>query len=86
MKLSKIFTAAITAMLALSTVQAAEIPRESAPLNATEEQIVIVENLIGDILDEVALGPVSYTHLDVYKRQAYTVLCNEHIQINSFVP
>lgn len=61
MKLSKIFTAAITAMLALSTVQAAEIPRESAPLNATEEQIVIVENLIGDILDEVALGQLGYT-------------------------
>ena len=45
MKLSKIFTAAITAMLALSTVQAAEIPRVSAPLNATVEQIVIVEKL-----------------------------------------
>ena len=61
MKLSKIFTAAITAMLALSTVQAAEIPRESAPLNATEEQIIIVENLIGDILDEVAAGQLGYT-------------------------
>ena len=45
MKVTKIFTAVITAMLTLSTVQAAEIPRESAPLNATEEQIVIVENL-----------------------------------------
>ena len=61
MKLSKIFTAAITAMLALSTVQAAEIPREAAPLNATEEQIVIVENLIYDILDEVAAGQLGYT-------------------------
>lgn len=61
MKATKIFTAAITAMLALSTVQAAEIPRESAPLNATEEQIVIVENLIGDILDEVAAGQLGYT-------------------------
>lgn len=48
-------------MPALSTVQAAEIPRESAPLNATEEQIVIVENLIGDILDEVAAGQLGYT-------------------------
>ena len=61
MKATKIFTAVITAMLTLSTVQAAEIPRESAPLNATEEQIVIVENLIGDILDEVALGQLGYT-------------------------
>ena len=61
MKVTKIFTAAITAMLTLSTAQAAEIPRESAPLNATEEQIVIVENLIGDILDEVAAGQLGYT-------------------------
>ena len=45
MKLSKIFTAAVTAMLMISSAQAAEIPRESAPLNATEEQIVIAENL-----------------------------------------
>ena len=61
MKATKIFTAVITAMLILSTVQAAEIPRESVPLNATEEQIVIVENLIGDILDEVASGWLGYT-------------------------
>ena len=61
MKATKIFTAVITAMLTLSTVQAAEIPRESVPLNATEEQIVIVENLIGDILDEVAAGQLGYT-------------------------
>ena len=61
MKLSKIFTAVITAMLMISSAQAAEIPRESAPLNATEEQIIIVENLIGDILDEVAAGQLGYT-------------------------
>ena len=61
MKLSKIFTAVITAMLTLSTAQAAAIPRESAPLNATEEQIVIVENLICDILDEVSSGQLGYT-------------------------
>ena len=62
MKLSKIFTtAAITAMLTVSTAQAAEIPRESVPLNATEEQVVIVENIIGDILDEVAAGNMGYT-------------------------
>lgn len=61
MKATKIFTAVITAMLTLSTVQAAEIPRESVPLNSTEEQIVIVENLIYDILDEVAAGQLGYT-------------------------
>ena len=33
-----------------------EIPRATAPLNATEEQIPIVKNLIGDILDEVQNG------------------------------
>lgn len=61
MKATKIFTAAVTAMLMASSAQAAEIPRESAPLNATEEQIIIVENLIGDILDEVASGQLGYT-------------------------
>ncbi|MFQ7292428.1 MAG: hypothetical protein ACLRQ0_09365 [Monoglobales bacterium] len=61
MKTTKIFTAAVTAMLMISSAQAAEIPRESAPLNATEEQIVIAENLIGDILDEVAIGNMGYT-------------------------
>ena len=61
MKATKIFTAAITAMLMISSAQAAEIPRESAPLNATEEQIVIAEKLIGDILDEVAIGNMGYT-------------------------
>lgn len=61
MNTTKIFTAVITAMLMISSAQAAEIPRESAPLNATEEQIVIVENLIYDILDEVAAGQLGYT-------------------------
>lgn len=61
MKISKIFIAVMAAMLMTASVQAAEIPRESAPLNATEEQIVIVENIIGDILDEVAAGNMGYT-------------------------
>ena len=60
-KITKIITAVITAMLMISSAQAAEIPRESASLNATEEQIVIVENLICDILDEVAAGKIGYT-------------------------
>ena len=48
-------TAAIAASIS-STVFAAEIPRESAPANATEESIVIDENLIGGILDELQNG------------------------------
>lgn len=44
-----------------TTAFAAEIPRESTPLNATEEQVCIVENIIGDILDEVQNGNLGYT-------------------------
>ena len=46
---------AIMAVLSLSTVTAtaAPIPRETLPVNATEEQAQIVENLIADILDDV---------------------------------
>ncbi len=49
---------AIMAILSLSavTASAAPIPRETAPESVTEEQIVIVENLMGDILDEVYNG------------------------------
>ena len=35
---------------------AAEVPRESAPCNAANEAIVVVENFIGDILAEVQNG------------------------------
>ena len=37
-------------------VKAAEVPRESAPCNATNEAIVIVESFIGDVLNEVQNG------------------------------
>ena len=65
MKKSKKFVTLIL-MVALSasmtvTALAAEIPRASAPLNATEEQIVIVENIISDILDDVVAGNSGYT-------------------------
>lgn len=39
-----------------TTAFAAEIPRESTPMNVTEEQIRIVENLICDILVDVRNG------------------------------
>lgn len=65
MKKSKKFvTLILTVALSASMTAiafATEIPRASAPLNATEEQIVIVENIISDILDDVAVGNSGYT-------------------------
>lgn len=59
----KIFTLIIAAALTVSstTAFAAEIPRETTPLNATEEQVKITENIISDILDEVQSGNLGYT-------------------------
>ncbi len=59
----RIITLAIIATLATTniSVYAAEIPRESVPLNATELQIQITENLVSDILDEVQTGNLGYT-------------------------
>lgn len=50
----KIITLTLIAALSATatTAFAAPIPRESAPLNATEAQIQITENIVGDILDE----------------------------------
>ena len=52
----------IIAVLTLSSVSvnAAGVPRETMPLNATESQAQIVENLIGDILDEVRADRLGY--------------------------
>ena len=51
----QIITLALTTVLIVSssTANAASIPRETAPQNATEEQIQIVENLIGGYLDDI---------------------------------
>lgn len=57
--MKKFTTFILTSALAVSisgAAFAAEIPRESAPENATEESIIITENLIGGILDEVQNG------------------------------
>lgn len=54
--MKKIIICLIIAMLITSTVNATEVPRESAPCNATNEAIVIVESFIGDILTEVQNG------------------------------
>ena len=61
MKKKLITLTLIAALSATTTAFAAEIPRESAPLNATEQQIQITENLISDILDEVQTGNLGYT-------------------------
>ena len=50
------FILSVITVSAALTANATEIPRASAPENATAEQIAIVENLIGDILDEVNTG------------------------------
>ncbi len=39
-----------------TTVSAATVPRESLPCNATEEQIIVTERLVGHIFDEVING------------------------------
>ena len=55
MKKSVVFIILIT-MFTSTGVNAAEVPRESAPCNATNEAIIVVENFIGDILTEVQNG------------------------------
>ena len=54
--MKKIIICLIITMTITSTVNAAEVPRESAPCNATNEAIVIVESFIGDILTDVQNG------------------------------
>lgn len=64
MKMKKqIITLTIAAALVTTNISAyaAAIPRESVPLNATEQQIQITENIISDILDEVQNGKLGYT-------------------------
>ena len=54
--MKKIIISLIITMLITSTVNAAEVPRESAPCNATNEAIIVAESFIGDILTEVQNG------------------------------
>lgn len=54
--MKKILICLIITMTITSTVNAAEVPRESAPCNATNEAIAVVESFIGDILTEVQNG------------------------------
>ena len=54
--MKKIIICLIVTAIFTSTVNAAEVPRESAPCNATNEVIIFVENCIGDILTDVQNG------------------------------
>ena len=46
----------VSVLISSFSVSAAELPREAAPCNATNEAIVFVESYIGDILTEVQNG------------------------------
>ena len=57
MKKSIISIISIVSILITSfSVNAAEVPRESAPCNATNEAIIVAESFIGNILTEVQNG------------------------------
>ena len=63
MKKLSIILIAISLIASAITVNAAPVPRESAPCNAKEEQIIVVENaesFISGVLDEVKNG-MGYT-------------------------
>ena len=55
-RLTAIILTAVTAAAITASAYAAPIPRESAPANANEEQIQIVVNIIGGVLDKVYNG------------------------------
>ena len=46
----------IISIMNIVSVQAAEVPRQSLPCNATEKQIIVTERLVGHIFDEVING------------------------------
>ena len=56
MKTLKAIVILIFVSVFTTTTYAAEVPRESAPCNTTEEAIITVEGLISDILTEVQNG------------------------------
>ncbi len=56
MKKLFIMLIAISILASAVTVNAAPVPRESAPCNATEHQITVAESFIGVVLDKVKNG------------------------------
>ena len=80
------FVLSLTLLITASvSVRAEEIPRSSVPQNATEESILITENLISGILDEVSQGlgylearskaTTAYSRSFI-ERTAYKFACN----------
>ena len=56
MRKVSIFLIVISIMASAFSVNAASVPRESAPCNATEHQIIVAESFISGVLDEVKNG------------------------------
>lgn len=56
MKTLKAIVIFILVSVFTTTTYAAEVPRESAPCNATEEAIITAEGLVGDVLTDVQNG------------------------------
>lgn len=56
MKKASITALVLAVAMSAGTAYAAEIPKESAPENATAESIAVTENLIGWVLDDVQNG------------------------------
>lgn len=56
MKKLSIILITISILASTVTANAAPVPRESAPCNATEHQITIAESFISGILDEVKMA------------------------------
>ena len=56
MKKLSIMLITISILASAVTVNATPIPRESAPYNATEHQIIVAESFISGVLDEVKNG------------------------------
>ncbi len=55
-----IITILITMFMGSISANAAPVPRESIPCNATEEQIIVTERLVGHIFDEVITNGTGY--------------------------
>lgn len=56
MKALKAIVILILISVFTTTTYAAEVPRESAPCNSTEEAIITAEGLVGDVLTDVQNG------------------------------
>lgn len=56
MKILKAIVIFILVSVFTTTTYAAEVPRESAPCNSTEEAIITAEGLVGDVLTDVQNG------------------------------